>query len=519
MKSHTIIVNGTDPKGILQNSLDGWGKDFTYQFVDETKISNVWNNLSSSKTTLVVSDYLIETIEHANVVRRFIDSFQNKKGSKFYSPRPNSFMPTNKAYIYGSTEKIKNSISVKKKLRKTVLNLARSLPDPIKNNLKKVRKNLKSIFYTFKTSNNSTQNIIDSDKYSPKMLVPSSISSIPVNWIDWRDETALHHDLLDRNYLFYPYPSSMHVAVLNTCNLKCVMCPFHSPKYKEYHKSGFFDDKKSLSMDTFLPLAEYAGKNKINLQFGQIEETLQHPQIFDFISTAKMKGVPYIHLTTNGTTMSRKRAESLASSGVDSVMFSVDSVDPETYKKIRGASLEKLERNIEYFLPLAKKNGIKVMCSFIRQEPALSQRDAFLEKWKSKGVDQVSFYVLTENELETGEMIRTEQFRYSKDRYACGDPWVSTAIMPDGSVSLCCKTMSDVGWKYMSVGNIKFQGFDEIWESEHYRNVRKELLLNKFEKGSSCEKCLIWSATTSFTDYGKDYVRVFNETMETYTFN
>lgn len=237
----------------------------------------------------------------------------------------------------------------------------------------------------------------------------------------------------------------MNVAVLNRCNLKCVMYPHHSPVYREFHTSGYFDEGHGLTMDTFRRLAICAGKRDIALQFGRIEEALLHEHIFDFIRLAKSLGVPHVHLTTNGTLLTSRGAQLLAESGVDSVMFSIDSVDDATYRKIRGASLGRLERNIEHFLPLARKCGIRVVCSFIRQEPALSQRDKFLERWRNRGVDAVTFYVLSNHDPRTGEFIRTEQFRDDPDRYPCASPWVQTAIMPDGSIGLCCKTMTDVG--------------------------------------------------------------------------
>ena len=130
----------------------------------------------------------------------------------------------------------------------------------------------------------------------------------------------------------------------------------------------------------------------------------------------------------------------------------------------------------------------------------------------------MTFYVLSDHDPRTGEIIRTEQFREDEMRYPCASPWVQTAIMPDGSVGLCCKTMTDIGWQITSVGNINTQDFDEIWSSDRYRTVRRELLNNEFEEFTTCKRCPIWSATTNLTEYGDDYVRSFNETMETITF-
>lgn len=513
MKAHILIVRGTDPLSILKSALTASLKSCTYQEIDERHIKAIWNRCLLKDSILVCSNYVVESGRDADVVLRFVRSFQLEPGNKFYSPRPNSYIAVDKPVLHGSSTRNPYKTSLYAWLYGFTRLLARNLPRPIKTKLGKVKQKLAFRYHRLKT-----KGVILENSNKPSVSIPSALLELAGPWIDWRDKDALRHDLVKRNHLYFPHPTAMHIAILNSCNLKCVMCPYHSPIYQAEHTSGYFDNEKSLSLRAFEGLAVYAGQRNIPVQFGQIEEALLHPQVFDFIRLAKQSGVPYIHLTTNGTLLTEAKAESLAVSGVDSVMFSIDSVDPDTYKNIRGASLNKLERNIEYFLPLAKKHGIRVMCSFIRQEPALSQRDAFLDKWKSKGVDAVSFYVLSDHDPKTGEVIRTEQFREDDERYPCASPWVQTAIMPDGSVGLCCKTMVGIGWEIISVGNINTQDFDEIWNSKQYRTVREELLNNKFEVFTTCRRCPIWSASTNLTEYGNDYVRSFNETMETITF-
>src|SRR5262249_39621524 len=153
-------------------------------------------------------------------------------------------------------------------------------------------------------------------------------------------------DVLERVEDFYPHPKNIHVVLLNKCNLKSVMCPYHSPVYVPNHTSDYLKDMKTMSKEVFEKIARYAGINQISLQFGQIEEPLMHRSLFEFISLAKSYGVPQIHVSTNGTILDEGRAEALAKSGVDSVMFSIDAAKPETYQEIRGSDLEDLEKKI-----------------------------------------------------------------------------------------------------------------------------------------------------------------------------
>ena len=92
-------------------------------------------------------------------------------------------------------------------------------------------------------------------------------------------------------------------------------------------------------------------------------------------------------------------------------------------------------------------------------------------------------------------------------------------MFPEGEISLCCKTMTDVGWRgVVSVGPLKDKSMEQIWRGEEYRKVRQELLDNSFDKFPVCINCEIWSASTSLVEEGKDFKRTFNETMETYQF-
>lgn len=513
MKSHTLIIDGSDPDGHLQTALAKCNMETTSEIVESSKLRTVWNRRTKNGLVVVASNYLIECEDDAQTVIRFIQSFIENPVSKYYAPRPNSYIAVDQAALFGTAVQNRWPLEFLSKMETNLRSVARRLPQGAKNRLREFKNDLDNVLIRQKSKRTTTP-----DKSKSEIINPDSLSGLNGPWFDWRDEEALFRDLLDRNHLYFPHPSSMHIAVSNECNLKCVMCPYHSPRYKEAHTSDYFNDEKALTMEAFSRLAKYAGERQIYLQFGQIEEALLHPEIFEFIRLAKDNGVPHVHLTTNGTPLTKKKADMLAASGVDSVMFSIDSVDQETYKKIRGASLSKLEQKIEYFLSIAKRNGIRVTTSFIRHDFAIDQREGFLTKWKDKGVDAVTFYVLSEHDPLTGEFLRTEQFREEEKRYPCAAPWLQTVIMPDGSVGLCCKTMTDVGWKITSVGNVNTHDFGEIWKSERYRTVRKELLQNRFEEFTTCKKCPIWSASTNLIEHGKDYIRNYNETMETISF-
>lgn len=62
----------------------------------------------------------------------------------------------------------------------------------------------------------------------------------------------------------------------------------------------------------------------------------------------------------------------------------------------------------------------------------------------------------------------------------CAAPFNSLHEGPDGLVSTCCKTRE-------SIGNSKTQTFEEMYNSEHAKSVRRQFLLN--QKPSQCGSC------------------------------
>lgn len=461
----------------------------------------------------VFISYPIDEERDIDAVEAFIAHVLSSPGYTYYAPRPNPYFSVRKTSMYGmnpiqvDAQKISRRFQYKNRLAHR-LSLVFS-----KNRLFFKAKPGKLEVKTLSMNNLQTMH--------PEISLPKDLPLTGLAWQAYEPgSVVLKRDLLERVEDFFPHPGSMHIIVLNRCNLKCVMCPYHSPSYRPHHTSGYFDEMESMTPAVFEKIAEYAGKHKISMQFGQIEETLLHRNLVDFVALAKSKGVPRVHITTNATLLTAEKSDALIEAGLDSIMFSLDAANPETYQEIRGYNLAKTEDNIQYFLKKAKGRKIKTTVSFILQPQAKAERDAFLAKWQAAGIDCVTYYVLTEHDPSTGEALnKDELYVRGENRYPCASPWYQTVVFPDGDISLCCKTMADIGWRGMvSVGSLQEQTFEEIWKGPRYTQVREELMENVFNDFDVCADCTIWSATTYLTEKTERYDRTYNETLENYTF-
>lgn len=513
-----LYAPDSDKKHILKKWLTQ-NKKYEYASINFASLAFYakWGIIAIRRRIGIFIDYPIDSKTDLDTVTDFLGHIEANPGNWYYAPRPNDYLPVERCALMGMKP------AVFPKTKKAILARMRSLFFKL-NKLTSIRLqiltyDLANKIYLFLLGKNTVATEkTEFSEATPTITTPISLTLWDVSWKIWNPSNEVKQkDLLDRVDKFFPHPKSMHIALLNRCNLQCTMCPYHSLRYTSHHTADYFKSTKIMSEKTFQKIADYAGKNSISLQFGQIEEPLLHKKIIDFFKISKKMGVPHIHLTTNGTLLTKQKADQLAMSGVDSVMFSLDAVKPETYSKIRGKSLEQVEENIQYFMNISKK--IVVSVSFIMQEQSKEEKEQFLGKWQEMGVDSVTYYVLAEHDPYTGQVIRHEELYNTGKRYVCASPWVQAVVFPEGEVSLCCKTLSDVGWKgVIFVESLNNKSFEKIWVGESYRKVRHELIRNEFEEYKVCKDCRIWSATSYIEEHTNDYSKRYNETMETIIF-
>lgn len=306
----------------------------------------------------------------------------------------------------------------------------------------------------------------------------------------------------------FPSPTNIHVAISNRCNLECVMCPYHSPKYQDMHRGNFFDKANYMKEDDFRKVAQYCGKHKSFLQFGQLDEPLLHPHFCKFLDIAKESGVEWIHLTTNGTLLTKEIADKIVHSNIRHINFSLDAIDEQSYMEIRGSNYQDTLGNIEYLLEKLKEIDSKIttsVCFILQGENAKEKSQKFLNYWIKK-VNKVKFHQLTEYELRNEILCskHEESFRdQQKERYTCSIPWNVLFVLPDSRVTFCCNSMAEYATSTCGCDNTKHKAYigdlsretlEQIWTGKNMKKLRQELMANKFEMFDICKRCNSWSA-------------------------
>ena len=125
----------------------------------------------------------------------------------------------------------------------------------------------------------------------------------------------------------FPY---IRLSITDVCNFKCGYCLTNG-----YQKDKS-DNRKFLSSEEIEKLAKglsELGVSKIRLTGG---EPTVRKDFLDIIKIIKKNsGIKKTVITTNGYHLNRI-ADGLNESGLDGINISIDSLDPETFRKITG---------------------------------------------------------------------------------------------------------------------------------------------------------------------------------------
>ena len=219
-------------------------------------------------------------------------------------------------------------------------------------------------------------------------------------------------------------------------------------------------------------------------------EPLLHPKIIDFINYSAGKGMT-IALSTNATVLNEIMSRDLLQSNLDLLIISIDSLNPEIYKKIRGGgNLENILKNIDTFLGLHQAFQSTLNVSLQMIEMSLNKEDirTFKSHWKLR--DGLNFTVKPlYNYADQVQNIRSlGNFpEDSSNRKVCVEPWRGLVIGWDGFVVPCC---NDVNYKFI-LGDVNDNTLTEIWNSEKMQEMRM-CQSNGLQKSNElCKGCLI----------------------------
>ncbi len=172
------------------------------------------------------------------------------------------------------------------------------------------------------------------------------------------------------------------VELTNRCNARCVMCPRDkTPETGLMEKTTF---RKIVAR-----CAEYGRVE--TLVFCGLGEPLLHSRIVDFVGMAADAGLrPTI--VTNGSLLTRDRAQALVNAGLRSVTISLGGFTRETYEHVhRGLKFREVCENVTNFIEVAtKKADLNIQIS--PTEQSMREAKKISAFWRAKGARFCFFF-------------------------------------------------------------------------------------------------------------------------------
>jgi radical SAM protein with 4Fe4S-binding SPASM domain len=259
--------------------------------------------------------------------------------------------------------------------------------------------------------------------------------------------------------------TSLIIEPTNTCNLRCTFCFVTEGMTRE---DGFMDLELFKKVIDESPGLEH-------LCMHNWGEPLLHKDIFRMIDYAKAAGIAWVVMNTNGTLLTDKIIQRIVDSGLDIIRFSIDG-SAETFKKIRGVELDKIERNI-IKLKKAKelhRPDLAMGVVFTVEEETQSDVDAYIRHWQSI-VDHVRVQP---------KLIRSPRTEVCPEPF--GKDYGKLVVLWDGRVIPCCVDYNAT----LTLGNAWQSPVSELWQGQEIERLREQHLSGNFPIACvDCNEC------------------------------
>lgn len=252
-------------------------------------------------------------------------------------------------------------------------------------------------------------------------------------------------------------PEIVQIESTNICNARCVFCP----RDQMHRRQGVMDEALFRKV-----VDDCAALGIRHVRLHNYGEPFVDRHLTDKIAYAKQKGIAEVGVISNGSLIDEQVARGVIEAGLDAINISVDASGREVFERTRvGLEYDKVIANIERLVRIRAELGRthpKLILSFVRQDNSDEER-AFIDHWRTIA-DKIH---ITDLHNWAGTLNRD-----SDVRYPCYRQWLTFTVLWDGRVSLCC---ADFDGRVI-LGDMRTSNIRDIWESETYRQVRREHL-------------------------------------------
>lgn len=288
-----------------------------------------------------------------------------------------------------------------------------------------------------------------------------------------------------KKFFVSPFPMNLDIETTNVCNLECSFCP-RTIQIKE----GTYSNIGTMTMELYKKIIDEGAENGLySVKLNYLGEPLYDKYIVERIKYAKEKGIVEVMFNTNATALNEEMSHKILEAGIDSVFFSVDSINPERFNQMRpGAEYHSVVKNIKNFMKIKNEGDykhIQTRTSMVVMPSNQHEVEEYTNFWLPI-VGIVGYGEWVEH-ASTHGVIED----YNPD-YICAQPFQRMFVMYDGVCTPCC---IDDGRGYV-LGNATKNTIKEIWHGEMYKKMRDAQTSGNYKDIDICRKCYMPYAET-----------------------
>jgi MoaA/NifB/PqqE/SkfB family radical SAM enzyme len=290
-----------------------------------------------------------------------------------------------------------------------------------------------------------------------------------------------------------PLPSSLNVELNNTCNHKCEFCGFHGRYSNNSVKPAI------IPVDTakhILDEAKRLGIGKKEVGFYLAGEPFVYKELTEVVAYAKKLGFTYTFLTSNGALATPDRMKALLDAGIDSLRFSVNAADRETYREVHGKDdFEVVCENIKFMREYIDKNSLNVATSIssVITKKTDGMQDKIIQLF-GKYVDDILFIPVKLQRLDCDEAYLSENQIIDdsdaqiNENFVCPMLFDTMYITANLKVIPCCEACASSCAFYDLKENMDLEA---AWNCEDYKRHRRIFLNKESDEGTVCKNCML----------------------------
>jgi len=289
-------------------------------------------------------------------------------------------------------------------------------------------------------------------------------------------------------------PIIYNIETTNACNMKCEMCPRTTLMTRPIETMD--EDTFIMIVDQIEPFSEDKWREWeefVEQQYGILKDDMSENHFFLYIIPKVIqlhgygeplldKNMPkyikilneigfHTYFSCNPSNINIERTKKMFESGLSYIKYSIESVDDDRHKKVRGvaSNFTSSYKKILQLLDLKKENGwnttIIITMLDLNKMGQIEEYSAL--KSAFDGLDVYIYLKSEDQQWYRKEYHRTKSIHWSE---CCKHPWMSMTIKSNGEAAMCMEDYNNE----IILGDAKRESLYEIWNGEKYKRFRRD---------------------------------------------